>query len=179
MKKILPLLVCVTVLAFSQPLATAAKPQRTVSVNGTADVMLAPDVCVMTVVVNVARQSDAATAYAQVKAQTKKLLEALKAKSVATKDIESQGIVMKADYGSPNRSKVTFYDDYTVTQTLSVKIRDVDNMPAVFDAVLGTDAKVQSVNYVTENEEQAYAKPRIDAIMRPRPGPRQSARQPA
>jgi hypothetical protein len=164
MKKILPLLVCITVLAFSQPLATAAKPQRTVSVNGTADVMLAPDVCVMTVVVNVARQPDAATAYATVKAQTKKLLEALKAKSVTAKDIESQGIVMKADYGSPNRSKVTFYDDYTVTQTLQVKIRDVDNMPAVFDAVLGTDAKVQSVNYVTENEEQAYAKPRIDAI---------------
>ena len=76
MKKILPLLVCITVLAFSQPLAPAAKPQRTVSVTGTADVMLAPDVCVMTVVVNVARQPDAATAYAEVKARTK--LEALR-----------------------------------------------------------------------------------------------------
>jgi hypothetical protein len=164
MKRLLPLLVCITAIAFTQPMPPAAKVQRTVSVDGTADVMLAPDVCVMSVVVNVARQPDAASAYAEVKAQTKKLIEALRAKSVAAKDIESQGIVMKADYGSPNRSKVTFYDDYTVTQTLQVKIRDVDNVPAVFDAVLGTDAKVQGVNYVTENEEQAYGKPRIDAI---------------
>jgi len=164
MKRFLPLLVCAAVLAFGQPLAPAAKPQRTVSVNGSADVMLTPDVCVMTVIVNVTRQPDAASAYAEVRSQTKKLMDALKAKSVAAKDVESQGIVMKADYRAPERSKVTFFDDYTVTQTLQVKIRDVDKVPAVFDAALGTDAKVQGVNYVTENEEQAYAKPRIDAI---------------
>jgi hypothetical protein len=164
MKRVLPLLSCLAALALSQPLGPAAKPQRTVSVTGNADVTVASDVCVMTVVINVARQPDASSAFKEVKAEAKKLTEVLKAQSVAAKDIESQGITMKADYRSSDRSKVTFFDDYTVTQTLQIKVRDVDKVPAVFDAILGTDAKVQSIGYVSENEEQVYAQPRLDAI---------------
>ena len=167
MKRVLPLLTGLIALAFSQS-PQPAQPQRTISVTGTADVALVSDVCVMNMVINVNRQPDAASAFAEIKAQAKKLTEALKAQSVSPKDVESQGITLRADNRASDRSKVTFFDDYTVTQTLQVKVRDLAKIPAIFDAVLGTDAKVQSVAYTGENEERAYAKPRLDAIQQAR-----------
>jgi uncharacterized protein YggE len=143
--------------------------QEGISVNGEGKVTAVPDVATLSVGVD-AQASSVADAQSQAAAAMDKVMTALKNGGVATKDIQTQyyNIQKVTRWDNNNQQEITI--GYRVTNTVTAKIRTVDEAGAVIDAVTaagGDLVRINNIGFTVDNpapyQEQARQQAVADA----------------
>jgi len=155
-------------LVLSLAVALAAvpdKPQRTLTVTGTAEVSVSPDICYISFGVETIHKKSAREGY-RINAELMNALSvAVKATGIAPKDIQTSSFSVTPQYHYEDDGHRRVFDGYRVYQSLDVNVRDLDKASAVLDA--GMDAGATQVNNVTfavENPKKYTADARVEAV---------------
>jgi uncharacterized protein len=151
-------------LAISIGLSAEPLPRRTLSVAGTAEVSVAPDICYMTFSTET-RSRSAIQAYRENNAAMTTITDAVKKQGVEPKDLQTARFTIAPEYHyekSPNRR---VFDGYRVTNTLNVKVRKLDKVSNVLDAAMeaGTN-NIEQVTFTVENPKKYTADARVEAL---------------
>jgi uncharacterized protein YggE len=148
-------------------LVSVSSQQHGIWVNGEGKVYATPDIAVIALGIE-AQAISVAEAQAKASEAMDKVVAALKASGVAEKDIQTQ-------YFSIN--EVTKWDDgkgesivagYRVTNTVTVKVRKVEQAGAVIDAVVvagGDFTRINGINFTVDDPSTYYAQAREKAII--------------
>ncbi len=140
--------------------------QTGIWVNGTGEITVTPDLATLTLGVE-AQAASVAEAQSQAQAAMNEVMAALKAQGVAEKDIQTAYF---------NISKMTSWDDekrtetitgYRVTNTVTVKIREISKAGDIIDAVAeagGDLTTVNGINFSLENDTAAMQQAREKAM---------------
>ncbi len=148
-----------------QSVRTMDKPANivnTFSVNGTGKVSASPDIGVADVAISV----EAATAIAaqdEANKKSKTVVEYLKNTGIKSEDIKTSGynIYPQYDYTSGR----SYIRGYQVTQSLTIKIRDLDKTNTIIDGVVDAGAnQVSSVRFEIDEPQEIRAEAREKAI---------------
>ena len=93
----------------------------------------------------------------------------LKAKGVETKDIKTTAYNLAPDYRYDENSGRNFISGYTLTQTISVKMRDLAKAPEIVGGLtpLGVN-QIGGINFVVEDMDAALNDARAEAIAKAR-----------
>jgi uncharacterized protein YggE len=148
---------------------------RKLSVQGYGEVSMKPDICYISFRIESKDQS-AAVAYRKHQVQMRKVLSALKQKSVgmADRDLQTRGLSLQPQYRYNSGDGKQIFTHYLVQQELHVSVRVVDSVSTVLDAGVEAGADVNSINFTLEKQhehesaasQEAYAdvKRKADAI---------------
>ena len=135
----------------------ATAPPRTLSVTGTGRISLTPDIARITVGVQT-EGKEAAEAVAQNNARAQEVIAALKAFGIPDEDIRTQtfSVYPRRDYSREGRpQQIT----YVVQNTLSVTVRDLDQIGEVLDAVVRSGANdISGIQFDIADRSGANAK---------------------
>ena len=150
-------LACVAVLALALVLPTStasAEEAPTLTMNGIGVARIAPDVAEITLGV-VTEAKDAAKAHADNAAQATRVQNAVKALGIAERDIQTTRYDFSPVYDvKDNGRSVT--TGYTVTNSVVVKVRNLDNVGKVIDAALANGAnRVDSLEFSASDPSAA------------------------
>lgn len=134
----------------------------TFSVSGTGKVSATPDIGVADIAITIeAATSTAAQDEANKKSKT--VVEYLKNAGIKSADIKTSGYNIYPQYDYTNgRSRIR---GYQVTQSLTIKIRDLDKTNTIIDGVVDAGAnQVSSVRFEIDNLDAIKADARKQAI---------------
>ncbi len=150
-------LACAAVLALALVLPTSmasAEEAPTLTMNGIGVARIAPDVAEITLGV-VTEAKDAAKAHADNAAQATRVQNAVKALGIAEHDIQTTRYDFSPIYDvKDNGRSVT--TGYTVTNSVVVKVRNLDNVGKVIDAALANGAnRVDSLEFSASDPSAA------------------------
>ena len=162
MKKTAALLVLSLVVALA---ATPEQPRRTLTVTGTAEVSVKPDICYISFGVETINKKSAREAYRTNAELMNALSAAVKAAGIEPKDIQTSSFSVTPQYHDDDHGHPQIFDGYRVYQSLDVDVRDLDKASTVLDA--GMDAGATQVNNVTfavENPKKYTADARVEAV---------------
>ena len=162
MKKIAALLVLGLAVTLA---AVPDKPQRTLTVTGTAEVSVKPDICYISFGVETINKKSAREAYRTNAELMNALSAAVKAAGIEPKDIQTSSFSVTPQYHDEDNGHRQVFDGYRVYQSLDVNVRDLDKASAVLD--VGMDAGATQVNNVTfavENPKKYTADARVEAV---------------
>ncbi|MBC56047.1 MAG: hypothetical protein CL814_03830 [Confluentimicrobium sp.] len=133
-----------TVLMLALALATTGRAQdapATLTVTGEAEVAAAPDMAVITVGVTSLARS-AADAMDDTSVKTAEILAALAAAGIAERDLQTRALRLNPNWA--NRSSTPGagpkIDGFVASNTVMVRVRDLDRLGGVLDTVLGLGA---------------------------------------
>lgn len=144
--------------------ATPTTDRRTLTVTGTAEVSVAPDICYMSFAVE-SRDRSAVQAYRANNDQVNKMTAAIKAVGIDAKDLQTAQFSINPEYHYDKNSSKQVFDGYLVTNTLHVKVRDLGKVSEVLDAgVTGGASQVNEVRFAIENPKKYTADARTEAI---------------
>ena len=134
----------------------------TFTVEGTGKVTASPDIAVVDVTISVeGATSTAAQDQANVKSNA--VVDYLKNTGIATKDITTSGYNIYPQYDYTDGK--TRIRGYQVTQSLTVKIRDIDKTNTIVDGVVDAGAnQVGSVRFEIDEPDKLVADARAKAI---------------
>lgn len=140
----------------------AGNVSDTFSVNGTGTVSAVPDIAVADIAITV---EGATSTAAQDEANTKSnaVVEYLKNTGIKTADIKTSGYNVYPQYDyTDGRTRIR---GYQVTQSLTVKIRDLDKANTIIDGVVDAGAnQVSSLRFEIDEPEKLKAEAREKAI---------------
>jgi uncharacterized protein YggE len=157
-----------TLLVLSVAIVLAAalgESRRTLTVTGTAEVSVQPDICYISFGVETFHKKSAREAYRANAELMNALSAAVKAAGIATKDIQTSGFTVAPQYRYENITRKRLFDGYRVYHSLDVNVRDLEKPSAVLDA--GMDAGATQVNKVTfavENPKKHTVDARVEAV---------------
>jgi len=138
----LTILLALAVLLSACSPAKPESPLRTLSVNGSAQISLTPDIAYISIGVH-SENSSAAEAVAQNNAQAQAIVDALKAKGVEEKDIRTINFsIYPQDEYSPEGQRIG--TRYMVDNSVYVTLRDLGKVGEVIGAAV--DAGANSIN---------------------------------
>jgi len=138
--------------------------QQGVWVNGEGKVTVVPDVAILTLGIE---SQESAVADAQTKASEAmdKVMQSLKAQGIADKDIQTQYFnISQITNWYDNKEEVT---GYRVTNTVTIKVRDVEKAGTVIDAVVvagGDMTRINGINFTVDEPAPYYVQARELAI---------------
>ena len=140
------------------------KTEKTVRVSGTGSVAGDPDVVVLSIGVSVERDS-VKQARAEAAAAMAGVIESLKGNGLLDADIQTQhfSIHQRFDYSKGRRE----FRGYSVTNTVSAKIRDLDTVGNVIDdaAEAGGDlVEINSIQFTIEDTTTLKMQARVAAM---------------
>ena len=136
--------------------------QEGIWVNGTGKVTVTPDICNLYLGVN-ARADTVAEAQAQAAQAMSDIMTVLKANNIADKDIKTQQFSISPVYEYDKDNGTSVIIGYEVTNTVSVKIRDMENVGVVIDAAAqagGDLTRVNGISFSVDEPEQYYEEAR-------------------
>jgi uncharacterized protein YggE len=147
---------------------TAQTPQsqpavRTLTVTGSADSILTPDIAYIYVGVHT-ENADAKTAISTNNSDTQKVINALKAAGVADKDLRTTNFsVYPSQQTGPNgETKGTIY---MVDNTVYVTVRDLSKMGEILDAAATAGANsISGIQFDVADKNTALSEARKNAI---------------
>ncbi len=137
-----------------------------ITVSGRGEVDTPPDIGFLTLGV----QSTATTvAEARENAATSiaAVIAAIKADGVVAKDIQTTGLSIQPNYDynkTPNTPEIV---SYTVTNTVSTKVRNLDTLSAVIDNAIaagGDDTRLQGIQFGVDDQAAAKEGARAEAM---------------
>jgi uncharacterized protein len=135
-------------------------PVITLSVTGVARAK--PDRAVLNAGVQTKAVS-AADAMAQNAKQMQAVLAALKAKSVADKDIQTSRISLTQDYEYTSKGRV--FNGYVANNSLSVRMKDISKVGSVLDTLVNAGATdISGPTFMVENDAALTEAARADAM---------------
>lgn len=149
-----------------EPMQTPTIQQETtLSLTGEGKVETAPDIAMVSLGVSV----DAATASAAMKQQAQQMngvFSALKKSGVAEKDMQTGNISLspRYDYSSRRESPPKLIG-YNASNTVTAKIRDLDNLGKVLDAVVEAGGNtINSINFSVDDASEIMKEARSNAV---------------
>lgn len=135
---------------------------RRVTVSGHGQVSITPDTGVVTLGVEI-RNEDLGAAQTEAGERMDAVIAALQANGIAESDIQTANynIWVERDWEKPEQP----IRDYTVSHTVTAKVRDVGNIGTVIEAGLEAGANnVQGVHFTVEDPGDAVSRARERAI---------------
>lgn len=150
----------------AQPVNISLNSQTGIWVTGSGKIPVAPDIATLNLGVS-AQMPNIAETQAQASAAMEKVMQALKDKGIEKADIQTTRF---------NVDQVTRWDDfkqqsnitgYRVSNMVSVKVRDLENVAAIIDAVVaagGDNVRFSGINFSVEKPEKYYVEAREHAM---------------
>jgi uncharacterized protein YggE len=138
-------------------------PQKSISVTGNAQVILAPDIAYISIGVH-SEAKAASDAVANNNSQTQAVIDAIKAQGVDPKDIQTTNFsVYQQDKTSPTGESLGTY--FMVDNTVYVTMRDITKIGAILDAAIGAGANnIYGITFDVQDKEAALATGRDQAM---------------
>jgi uncharacterized protein YggE len=138
--------------------------EHTISVNGTGRVVVTPDVADLRVGVVVTRPSvkEARSVAAD---QMNRVIAALKKLGIADRDIQTTGLSLTPNYTYPGNGGTPRLTGYTLSNAVSVTVRDLDKLAGAVDDSLAAGATtLDSVSFRVEDPAKAQQQAREEAM---------------
>src|SRR5665647_23978 len=161
---IAPILIAAFVVAAQILVPHAARAaDKLVTVSGEATVAVAPD----TAVIRIGVTSSAKTAREASDANAKQMtsvLAAIKDAGIADRDVQTSRLSLQPQY-DPNKSGTARLLGFQVTNQVTVKIRDIDKLPAILDRAIGAGANEMSgIEFVVSEQSKLLDQARDEAV---------------
>jgi len=158
------ILLCTTLFCVAS-LGLAAEEPHTITVSGTAEVAVAPDICNIQFVITTDHASSAAKAYKENNRLMTEVADAIKELGIEAKDIQTTNFTISPQYHWDDDYEVQVFDGYEVSHSLYVRLRDVDEVSSVLDGAVEAGAtQVASVVFTVENPKKYLGDARLEAI---------------
>ncbi len=160
----IPVVVLVAAAAFALP-ASAATPERYVTVNAEGVVQVTPDAVRINASVSLIA-STSAQALSRTSTAAAKVRAALVAKKIATKDIKTTSITVYPEYNY-TQDKGSVQIGYRASQSFEVIVRNAASAGAVVDDVVaaaGDDVQIQGATPFVIDSAKATASARAAAV---------------
>jgi len=150
-------------LAAALMLTPAHAMEKLVTVTGEATVAVAPDAAV----IRIGGTSQDKTAREASEANAKQMtavLAAIKDAGIADRDIQTSRLSLQPQY-DPNKAGTARLTGFQATNQVTVRIRDIDKLPAVLDRAIGAGANEMSgIEFVVSEQSKLLDQARDDAI---------------
>ena len=157
LSRFLPILLT-AMLAFS----TAQAAERAVTVTGEATVSVPPDTAVIRIGVSSLEKTAREAGEANAKQMTA-VLAAIKASGIAERDIQTSRLSLQPQY-DPNKGG-TRLTGFQANNQVTIRIRDIDSLPAVLDRAIAAGANEMSgIEFVVSEQSKLLDQARDEAI---------------
>ncbi len=161
MKKIFGLLSTLAIVAAVAMPAQAM--EKLITVTGQASVAVAPD----TAMIRIGVSSQGKTAREASDANAKRMtavLAAIKASGIAERDIQTSRLSLQPQY-DPNKGGTARLLGFQVTNQLSIRIHNIDQLPAILDRAIAAGANEMSgIAFIVSEQSKLLDQARDDAI---------------
>jgi uncharacterized protein YggE len=143
----------------------AQPPVRTLSVSGSGEAFLAPDIAYIYVGIHTEKLT-AAEAVAENTSQTQTLIEAIQDFGIDPKDIRTTNFsIWPMDRYDPSTGLPSGEKTYAVDNTVYVTVRDLETLGDLLDTAVQAGANtVNSVQFDVADKADALKQARIDAV---------------
>ena len=141
----------------------ARASDRLVTVTGEATVAVAPDSAVIRIGVTMQGKTAREASEANAK-QMIGVLAAIKDAGIADRDVRTSRLSLQPQY-DPNKSGTARLLGFQVTNQVTVKMRDIDKLPAILDRAIGAGANEMSgIEFVVSEQSKLLDQARDEAI---------------
>ena len=147
---------------FAAPLPARAL-EHLVTVNGEASVSVVPDMVMIRIGVSSQAKNARAASEANAKEMTK-VLAAIEQSGIAKKDIQTSRLSLQPQYDAskPGTARLT---GFRVTNQVTIKIRDIGQLPSVLDRAIAAGANEMSgIEFVVSQQSHLLDEARGEAI---------------
>lgn len=146
---------------------TASLPiTRTISVSSEGKVIATSDVAKLSFAV-VSEGKDTEVVQADNARKMNAAIEFVKAQEIDAKDIKTSGYNLSPRYEYDEKKRTTFISGYTLTQTVTIQVRDFLKVSPILGALPGLGInQIQGVNFEIEDPEKYLADAREEAFSR-------------
>src|SRR5215510_10699869 len=142
--------------------ASAEAVEKTVTVTGEATVGVAPDTALIRIGVTSQEKTAREAGEANAKQMTS-VLAAIKASGIAERDIQTARLSLQPQY-DPNKGGTARLTGFLATNQVTIRIRDIDNLPTVLDRAIAAGANEMSgVEFVVSEQSKLLDQARDDA----------------
>jgi uncharacterized protein YggE len=159
----LRVLLSVWLIAAAVPPVPAHAAEKLITVTGQATISVAPD----TAVIRIGVSSQGKTAREASEANAKRMiavLAAIKDNGIAERDIQTSRLSLQPQY-DPNKGGTANLLGFLVTNQLTVRIRDIGQLPAILDRAISAGANEMSgIEFVVSEQSKLLDQARDDAI---------------
>ena len=141
--------------------------RRTVTVQGHADVFVAPDICLITFSRETIDMKSVSTAFTKNGRVVKEMSTIVSDAGIEDKDVQTMNLVIgptyRYDHVDGQQKKV--FEGYRVTQDMTVKVRDMTKISSLLDACITAGAtEVKNVQFTVENPRKYSEAVRVEAL---------------
>jgi hypothetical protein len=144
-------------------LAPAHAEDKLVTVTGEATVAVAPDAAVIRLGVSSQDKTAREASEANAKQMTG-VLAAIKDSGIADRDVQTSRLSLQPQY-DPNKSGTARLTGFQANNQVTVKIRDIERLPAVLDRAIAAGANEMSgIEFVVSEQSKLLDRARDDAI---------------
>ncbi|HTQ83558.1 MAG TPA: SIMPL domain-containing protein [Pseudolabrys sp.] len=137
--------------------------EHLVTVTGEATISVAPD----TSIIRIGVTSQGRTAREASEANAKQMtgvLAAIKGAGIADKDVQTSRLSLQPQY-DPNKAGAAHLTGFQVTNQVTVRIHDIDNLPGVLDRAIAAGANEMSgIEFVVSEQSKLLDEARGEAI---------------
>jgi uncharacterized protein YggE len=162
MKRTFGLLTALTI-ATAVPLPAQAT-EKLITVTGQASIAVAPD----TAMIRIGVSSQGKTAREASDANAKRMtavLAAIKASGIAERDIQTSRLSLQPQY-DPNKGGTARLLGFQVTNQLSIRIHNIDQLPVILDRAIAAGANEMSgIAFIVSEQSKLLDQARDDAIV--------------
>ena len=144
-------------------LGQARATEKLVTVTGEATVAVAPDTAMIRIGVTSQDKTAREAGDANAKQMTA-VLAAIKDAGIADRDIQTSRLSLQPQY-DPNKAGTARLTGFQATNQVTVRIRDIDKLPAVLDRAIAAGANEMSgIEFVVSEQSKLLDQARDDAI---------------
>jgi len=141
---------------------TAQAAERLVTVTGEATVAVPPDTAVIRIGVSSLEKTAREAGESNAKQMTA-VLSAIKASGIAERDIQTSRLSLQPQYDP--KGGTTRLTGFQATNQVTIRIRDIDNLPTVLDRAIAAGANEMSgVEFVVSEQSKLLDQARAEAI---------------
>jgi uncharacterized protein YggE len=154
---------CVAAALTLAPLSARAVEKKLVTVTGEATVAVAPDMAAIRIGVTSQGKTAREASEANGKQMTS-VLAAIKSTGVADRDVQTSRLSLQPQY-DPNKAGTARLTGFQVTNQVTIKIRDIDQLPTILDHTIAAGANEMSgIEFIVSEQSKLLDQARDDAI---------------
>jgi uncharacterized protein YggE len=144
-------------------ITTAQAAERLVTVTGEATVAVPPDSAVIRIGVSSLEKTAREAGEANAKQMTA-VLTTVKASGIAERDIQTSRLSLQPQY-DPNKGGTTRLTGFQANNQVTIRIRDIDNLPTVLDrAIVAGANEMSGIEFVVSDQSKLLDQARDEAI---------------
>jgi uncharacterized protein YggE len=144
-------------------ITTAQAAERLVTVTGEATFAVPPDSAVIRIGVSSLEKTAREAGEANAKQMTA-VLTTVKASGIAERDIQTSRLSLQPQY-DPNKGGTARLTGFQANNQVTIRIRDIDNLPTVLDRAIAAGANEMSgIEFVVSDQSKLLDQARDEAI---------------